>query len=252
MLISNLIPLIYYRISSLWFSTMQILQHGHSCSLQYKRNFSWCSSQCSLISSTYDGNFEIRQNRDTNSSAVKDQKKIIENEIQELRTKIITHIDKLQEDLIKELTEAEKHMQVAIVFRMVSILYNSLVWFRCSLLISDYKHVSCVSTSFSICFRAKYVCKSDTYFLCWPILKTIATCIKKFGEIVVESKPCEMNFVRKKDKQAQMMITNLSQPMSVQNIQLNLKQKINTKGRGITGCSLLPGGRMVSDFLCLL
>jgi aspartate-semialdehyde dehydrogenase len=53
---------------------------------------------------------KIRQNRDTNSSAVKDQKKIIENEIQELRTKIITHIDKLQEDLIKELTEAEKHV----------------------------------------------------------------------------------------------------------------------------------------------
>jgi gas vesicle protein len=43
---------------------------------------------------------KIRQNRDTNSSAVKDQKKIIENEIQELRTKINTHIDKLQEDLI--------------------------------------------------------------------------------------------------------------------------------------------------------
>ena len=53
---------------------------------------------------------KIRQNRDTNSSAVKDQKKIIENEIQELRTKINTHIDKLQEDLIKELTEAEKHV----------------------------------------------------------------------------------------------------------------------------------------------
>jgi hypothetical protein len=29
-------------------------------------------------------------------------------------------------------------------------------------------------------------------------LKTIATCIKKFGEVVIESKPCEMNFIRKK------------------------------------------------------
>jgi hypothetical protein len=36
---------------------LQILQHGRSCSLQYKLNFSWCSSQCSLISNTYDGNF---------------------------------------------------------------------------------------------------------------------------------------------------------------------------------------------------
>ena len=41
------------------------------------------------------------------------------------------------------------------------------------------------------------------------------------------------------------MVADLTPPMSVENIQLNLKQKINTKGRGIRGCSLLPGGRMV-------
>jgi gas vesicle protein len=54
---------------------------------------------------------KIRQNRETNgSSAVKEQKRIIENEIQKLRTKINTHLDKLQEDLMKELTEADKHV----------------------------------------------------------------------------------------------------------------------------------------------
>jgi F0F1-type ATP synthase membrane subunit b/b' len=52
----------------------------------------------------------IRQNRDTNSSVVKEQKRIIENEIQELRTKINNHLDKLQEDMLKELTEAEKQV----------------------------------------------------------------------------------------------------------------------------------------------
>jgi histidyl-tRNA synthetase len=51
---------------------------------------------------------KIRQNRETNLSAVKEQKRIIEIEIQELRTKINTHLDKLQEDMLKELTEAEK------------------------------------------------------------------------------------------------------------------------------------------------
>jgi hypothetical protein len=120
---------------SLWFSRLQILQHGRSCSLQYKLNFSWCSSQCSLISNTYDGSFwyssigmvawfrdsftklwysniehlieemievisKIRQNREANSSSVKEQKRIIENEIQELRTKINNHLDRLQENLI--------------------------------------------------------------------------------------------------------------------------------------------------------
>jgi hypothetical protein len=67
-------------------------------------------------------------------------------------------------------------------------------------------------------------------------LKNIVTSIEKFGEVVVESKPCEMFFVRKKDKQAQMMVPDL------QPIHLNLKQKINTKRRRITRCSLLPEG----------
>jgi hypothetical protein len=61
--------------------------------------------------------------------------------------------------------------------------------------------------------------------------------IQKFGEVVVESKPCKLTFARKKDRQAQMMIADLSPPMSVDNMQLNLKQKINTNGSRIRGCS---------------
>jgi hypothetical protein len=69
--------------------------------------------------------------------------------------------------------------------------------------------------------------------------------IAQLGEVVVDSKSCELTFVRKKYKQAQMMVANLSQPMSVNKIQLHLKQKINTKRENITGCSLLPDGIMV-------
>jgi uncharacterized coiled-coil DUF342 family protein len=47
----------------------------------------------------------IRQNRETNSSSVKEQKRIIQDEIQELRTKVNNHLDKLQENLMKELIE---------------------------------------------------------------------------------------------------------------------------------------------------
>ena len=54
-----------------------------------------------------------------------------------------------------------------------------------------------------------------------------------------------MIIVRGKAKQAQMMVAELSPPMSVENIQLNLKQKINTKDITIISCFLLPDGRMV-------
>jgi DNA-binding beta-propeller fold protein YncE len=73
---------------------------------------------------------------------------------------------------------------------------------------------------------------------------TIITSIQKFGKVVVESKPCELSFVRGKDRQAQLMVAEQSTPMSVENIQLKLKQKINIKGSSIRGCSFLSDGRM--------
>ena len=51
---------------------------------------------------------KIRQNRETNGSAVKEQKILVENEIWKLRRKIDKHLDMLQESLMKELTEKEK------------------------------------------------------------------------------------------------------------------------------------------------
>jgi hypothetical protein len=41
---------------------------------------------------------KIRQNRENNSGTVTEQKRIIENEIQQLRGKINNHLDKLQGD----------------------------------------------------------------------------------------------------------------------------------------------------------
>jgi hypothetical protein len=54
-----------------------------------------------------------------------------------------------------------------------------------------------------------------------------------------------LTFVRGKDKLAHMMVAHLSPPMSVENIQLKLKQKMKFMGCRISGCSLLPEGSMV-------
>jgi hypothetical protein len=210
---------------------------------------------------------KIRQNRETNSSSVNEQKRIIENEIQELRTKINNHLDKLQEDLMKELTEAEKQVTTETHELHVSLDEKQRILTEYQTNIANIeKYASDLQTFIAIkqiekevetqdtCLQSlvnsdslnqtKLTCKIDTG------LKNISTNIQKFAEVVVEAKPCEMVFVRSKDKQAQMMLAELSPPMSVANIQLNLKQKINTKGTGIRGCSLLPDGRMV--FSCFI
>ena len=205
---------------------------------------------------------KMRQNRGTNSSAVKEQKRIIENEIQELRTQINNHLDKLQEDLMKEITEAVKQDTEETHELLVSLdkKQKELSEYQTNM-VNIERYASDLQTFIAVrqiekdvetndmCLRlllngdslnqANLSCKIDTD------LKTITTSIKKFAEVVVESKPCEMTFARKKDKQAQMMVADISPPMPVDKIQLKLTQKINIKGIDITGCSLLPDGTMV-------
>ena len=208
---------------------------------------------------------KIRQNSETNSISVKEQKRIIENEIQELRTKINNHLDKLQEDMMKELTEAEKQVTTETHELLVSLdeKQKELIEYQTNI-VNIKMYASDLQTFIAVKQIEKEVETLDTCLqslvnsdslnqtkLSYDIdtgVKNITTSIQKFAEVVVEAKPCETVFVRSKDKQAQMMVAELSPPMPVENIQLNLKQKINTKERNIRGCSLLPDGRMV--FAC--
>jgi DNA primase catalytic subunit len=151
---------------------------------------------------------KIRQNRENNSVTVTERKVIIENEIQELRGKINNHLDKLQQDLLNELTEA-----VTIVTSHKSELMVSLDEKQKEL--NEYKtnmvnikqYASDLQTFLALkqlgsdveaqdtCVHAlvnsdslkqtKISCNIDTS------LKNLTTSIQSFGEVVVESKPCE-------------------------------------------------------------
>jgi DNA-binding beta-propeller fold protein YncE len=215
-----------------------------------------------LIKEMFENIGRIRQNRETNSSSVKEQKRIIQDEIEELRTKVNNHLDKLQENMMKELIELEKQVTEETGELLVSLdeKQKKLIEYQTNI-VNIKKYASELQTFIAVkqiekdvethatCLQSlvnsdslnqtKLTYKIDTN------LKNITTSIQKFAEVVVESKPCEMMLLRSKDKQAQMMVADLSPPMSVENIQLNLKQKINTKGTNFRGCSLLPDGRMV-------
>ena len=179
-----------------------------------------------------------------------------------MRTKINNHLDRLQENLMTELDEAEIQVtdETRELFISLDEKEKELTEHQTNI-VNMKKYASDLQTFIAIkqiekevetqdmCLQSivnsdrlnqtKLSCKIDTG------LKNIATSIQKFAEVVVESKPCEMTFVRQRVKQAQMMVSALSSHVSVENIQLNLKQKINIKGTNITGCSLLPDGRMV-------
>ena len=205
---------------------------------------------------------KIRQNRETNASAVKEQKILVANEIRELRRKIDKHLDKLQEGRMMELTEAEKQVtedtrellvtldekQTKLTEHQTNIVHIKKYASDLQTFLAGKQIEKDVETQ-DMCLRS--IVNSNSLIqtkLPYKIdsgLKTITTSIQKFGVVAVESMPSELTLVRKKDKQAQMMVAGLSPPMSVEKIQLKLKQKININGRVMRGCSLLPNGRMV-------
>jgi hypothetical protein len=214
-----------------------------------------------LISEMIETIGQIRQNREDNSNAVRQQKIIIENEIREVRTKINNHLDKLQESLMKELTEAE-NLKTEETWELLASLdkkQKELTEYQTNIVsINKYasdlqtyiavkrieKHVETHDTCLQAIVNSDCLAQSKISYKIDTGLKTITSNIQNFGAVVIESKPSWLTFFRKKNKQAQMMVADLSPPMSVENIHLNLKQKINTKGIRIRGCSLLPDSRM--------
>ncbi|XP_052065992.1 uncharacterized protein LOC127705684 isoform X2 [Mytilus californianus] len=87
--------------------------------------------------------------------------------------------------------------------------------------------------------HTRFFCKIDTY------LKNLVNNVNRFGEVVTETKPNDIPFVRQMDKQAQLMIPILPKANSIDNLRLTLVQSVNTYSEDIRGCTILPEGRMV-------
>jgi len=161
-----------------------------------------------LISELTETIGKIRQNRETNSIAVIEQKIIVENEILELRTNINNHLDKLQEDLLKELTEAELKITNETRELLVSLdeKQKELAKFQTNIVdIKRYasdlqtylavkqieKDVETHATCLQSLFNSDSLNQTKLSYKIDTDLQTIATSIAQFGEVVVESKPCE-------------------------------------------------------------
>ena len=145
----------------------------------------------------------ITQNRETNASAVKEQKILIENEIRELRRKIDKNLDKLQEGLMMELTEAEEQVTEDTCELLVSLDENQtkLTEHKTNI-VNIEKYASDLQTFLAgkqiekdvetqdTCLQS--IVNSDSLIqtkLSYKIdsgLKTIDTSIKTFGEVVIK------------------------------------------------------------------
>ncbi|XP_052065980.1 uncharacterized protein LOC127705676 [Mytilus californianus] len=205
---------------------------------------------------------KIRQDRQNNLKTLPETRKQIEKEIQKTKSAINDHIDKIQADIIKELYASEDKES-----KKIRQLLNSLEdkQQEISLLqrsISDIKqHASDLQTFVSMKRIEKEVSGKNEYlnsissnenlkqivlsFNINTAIQNLISGIPNFGKIMVESKLSDIELSTNKQKQAQMMVTELLS-RSFENISLKLQQTINTIiHENTTGTYLLPDGRMV-------
>ncbi|CAC5408466.1 unnamed protein product [Mytilus coruscus] len=202
----------------------------------------------------------LSTNRNENLKYIENKKREIEAEIKQTRINVNLHLDKLQDDLIKELTRVEQgekskiekllstlktkekeitevHENIASIKRHASELQTFLTMKDIEKDIAvEEKFIQSITTSDST-HRVNISCQINTS------LQQIAASVQKFGEINVSSDPCDFSIQKRKNRQAQIMVALPTR--NIENITVTLQKRINTEMSEVNGCSLLLGDRMV-------
>ncbi|XP_052089867.1 uncharacterized protein LOC127726529 [Mytilus californianus] len=202
----------------------------------------------------------IKTNRKDNLTSLEKQKREIEEEIKQTRTKINRHLDGLQDDLIKELKaiEQKENGKIQEVLTVLKTKDIEITEFKEN--ITNIKqHASELQTFLAIKHFEKDVAGNENFIQsinesdatnqanisCQfnKSLQQITASLQKFGKINVSSNPCSLSLQNRKQKQAQITVTLPIQ--NINNLTLTLHKRMNTEMSDIRGCSLLPGGRIV-------
>ncbi|CAG2251417.1 PML [Mytilus edulis] len=203
----------------------------------------------------------IRKDREVNLIAIQETRKKVESEIKMTKLKIVSYLDRLQEDILSKLSETEESESKRIQKLLTLVQQTEKD-------VTEYQHNMASIKQYASDLQAFLILKhiehdveeKDTFIqrlvknkdlnlttLSWKIssgVENFQTSLKKFGNIVVESKSSGITIASRKDKQAQIMVMAPS-TISLDKIKLKLKKTVSTRGTNITGCSLFSNGTMI-------
>ncbi|XP_063402630.1 uncharacterized protein LOC134686790 [Mytilus trossulus] len=200
----------------------------------------------------------LSTNRKENLKSLENKKKEIKAEIKQTRTKVNDHLDKLQDDLMKELITVEqkesfkiqkllttlkkKEKEITEVQENITSIKQHASELQTFLTMKDIekdiaveeRYLQSLSTSDTM-NQVNISCQID------KSLQQITASVQKFGEINFCFDLCDFSIQTKKERQAQIVV----EPRYFDSVTLTLQKRINTKLSGVHGVSLLPDGRMV-------
>ncbi|XP_071141798.1 uncharacterized protein [Mytilus edulis] len=204
---------------------------------------------------------KIRNDRIENLKCLQDQRVEIERDINQTRKMINDHLDKLQDQIMKELYANEENESKKIKLLLCEI---EDIEKRISDLQGNQNNIRQHASELQTFLALKHIEKevSDKAECIQSVLenedmkiKTLALEVNKdvqnicradcFGSVSVDSKSCKVVIDSNKNKEAQMMIPSLISKC-IDDIKLSNKMQINLQSAGrVTGCEILPNGKMM-------
>jgi hypothetical protein len=184
----------------------------------------------------------------------------IEKQIKQTRLAINGYLDKLEKELITKLQEAGDSAKGQIIEFVATLAENEKEILECQDNLQNIKaHATDLQTFLGLkqieheitkneqfvqsLIDHQKVSKTTLHCKIHQTLQTLTTDVHCFGEVTTSITPCDITLVRRKDKQAQMMVAGVP-AKSISNICLKLKHQFTTGCNDITGCFILTGGKM--------
>ncbi|CAC5406512.1 unnamed protein product [Mytilus coruscus] len=206
---------------------------------------------------------QLRRDKNCNLKMLSENRRQIECEIQQVRLNINQHLDKLQENFITELHEKEKRENTKISQLIKTLDEHEIKVAEHQKNITYIKQYESDLQTFlalkqleadvdDTCQFIDSLSESDTLnrvnikFSINSSLTDITNIVPVFGKIYIKNSSPSVVITKKKRKQAQ-LIVHRNAPVSIENIQTELQQTINTIADA-RGCCILPDCRMVFTY----
>ena len=184
----------------------------------------------------------------------------IEKEINQMRLAINGYLDKLEKEHLTKLQEAGDSAKGQIMELVATLAENEKEILECQDNLQNIKtHATDLQTFLGLkqieheitknerfvqsLIDDQKVSKTTLHCKINQTLQTLTTDVHCFGEVTTSITPCDITLVRRKDKQAQMMVAGVP-ARYISNICLKLRHQLTTGGNDITSCSILTGGQI--------
>ncbi|XP_063418806.1 uncharacterized protein LOC134701595 [Mytilus trossulus] len=183
---------------------------------------------------------KIRKHHKDNLAILKEKRKEIENVIKITRININNHLDKLQEDFMKQVYAVEdkensKYYQLEREEKEVADCQSNIINIKqhatdLQLFLSMKQIEEDVSVKDKFLHSLCQDGELKKHFIVYEIngtIQNIMSDINSFGEVKIEARPCNIVLSTKKKKQAQIMVPTV-QARSIENTHLQTNMTINT------------------------